>query len=162
MRLIHKAFLIAALCTGISVGAIAQTDAIDAEMAANIEAMRTVVQTERKILIMQEMTLSSDEAAVFWPLYDEYRAEAKKIGNLRVKVITDYAAAYETMTDEIAKQLLSDSVKFEEQSLKLKKKYLKKFEKILPATKVTRYFQLENKLDAVVNYDLASEIPLME
>ena len=162
MRLIHKAFLIVALCTGISAGAIAQTDAIDAEMAANIEAMRTVVQTERKILIMQEMTFSSDEAAAFWPLYDEYRAEAKKIGNLRVKVITDYAAAYETMTDEIAKQLLSDSVKFEEQSLKLKKKYLKKFEKILPATKVTRYFQLENKLDAVVNYDLASEIPLME
>jgi len=74
----------------------------------------------------------------------------------------DYAAAYETMTDAIAKQLLNDSVKFEEQSLRLKKKYIKKFEKILPATKVTRYFQLENKLDAVVNYDLAAEIPLMQ
>ena len=162
MRPIHKAFVAIALCTGIAAGAIAQTDALDAEMETNIEAMRTIVQTERKILIMQEMTFSSDEAAAFWPLYDEYRAEAKKVGDLRVKVILDYAGTYATMTDEIAKQLLSDSVKFEEQSLKLKKKYIKKFEKILPATKVTRYFQLENKLDAVVNYDLASEIPLMQ
>jgi len=162
MRLIHKAFLIATLCMGISVGAIAQTDAIEAEMAADIEAMRSIIQTERKILILQEMSFTDEEAAAFWPLYDEYRAEAKKIGDLRVKVIVDYAAAYETMTDAIAKQLLNDSVKFEEQSLRLKKKYIKKFEKILPATKVTRYFQLENKLDAVVNYDLAAEIPLMQ
>ena len=162
MRLIHKAFLTLALCTGLSAGAIAQTDAIDAELAADIEAMRTVVQTERKILVLQEMSFTDAEAAAFWPLYDEYRAEAKKIGDLRVKVITDYVAAYETMTDALAKQLLSDSVKFEEQNLKLKKKYIKKFEKILPAIKVTRYFQLENKLDAVVNYDLAAEIPLMQ
>jgi len=162
MRTLHKVFLATALYAGIVAGAIAQTDAIDAEMATNIEAMRSIVQTERKILVMQEMTFTDDEAAAFWPLYNEYRAEAKKVGDLRVKVITDYAAAYETMTDEIAKQLLKDAIKFEEQNLKLKKKYIKKFEKILPATKVTRYFQLENKLDAVINYDLASEIPLMQ
>jgi len=66
------------------------------------------------------------------------------------------------MTDEMANTLLNESMKFEEQSVKLEKKYLKKFRKILPGIKVTRYYQLENKLDAIINFDLASEIPLME
>ena len=162
MRQLHKVLLAIALCTGISTGAVAQETEITADIKNQIEAMRTVLQTERKILIMNEMTLTSEEAENFWPLYDEYRAEAKKIGDLRVKVITDYAANYESMTDEMANTLLNESMKFEEQSVKLEKKYLKKFRKILPGIKVTRYFQLENKLDAIINFDLASEIPLME
>ena len=162
MRQLHKVLLTIALCTGISTGAVAQGTEITADIKNQIEAMRTVLQTERKILIMNEMTLTSEEAENFWPLYDEYRAEAKKIGDLRVKVITDYAANYESMTDEMANKLLDQSMKFEEQSVKLEKKYLKKFRKILPGIKVTRYFQLENKLDAIINFDLASEIPLME
>ena len=162
MRQIHKALLAIAFCMGISTGVVAQEAEITADIKNQIEAMRTVLQTERKILIMNEMTFTSEEAEKFWPLYDEYRAEAKKIGDLRVKVITDYAANFESMTDEMANKLLDDSMKFEEQSVKLEKKYLKKFRKILPGIKVTRYFQLENKLDAIINFDLASEIPLME
>jgi len=162
MRQIHKTLLAIAFCVGVSTGVVAQEAEITADIKNQIEAMRTVLQTERKILIMNEMTFTSEEAEKFWPLYDEYRAEAKKIGDLRVKVITDYAANFESMTDEMANKLLDDSMKFEEQSVKLEKKYLKKFRKILPGIKVTRYFQLENKLDAIINFDLASEIPLME
>ena len=161
MRFIYKTFLTIALCTGISVSSFAQVNEEMSDFTNEIEAMRTVMQTERKILIMNEMTLTAEEAEKFWPLYDEYRLEMKKIGNLRVKVITDYAASYEQMTDATARQLLDESFKFEEQALKLEKKYMKKFRKILPDIKVTRYFQLENKLDAIVNFDLASQIPLM-
>jgi len=161
MRFIYKTFLTIALCTGISLSSFAQVNEEMSDFTNEIEAMRTVMQTERKILIMNEMTLTAEEAEKFWPLYDEYRLEMKKIGNLRVKVITDYAASYEQMTDATARQLLDESFKFEEQALKLEKKYMKKFRKILPDIKVTRYFQLENKLDAIINFDLASQIPLM-
>jgi GTPase involved in cell partitioning and DNA repair len=162
MRFLYKTFLTIALCTGISVSSFAQVNEEMSDFTNEIEAMRTVLQTERKILIMNEMTLTAEEAGKFWPIHDEYRAEVKKIGNLRVKVITDYAASYETMTDEVAKQLLDESIKFEEQLIKLKKKHVKKFRAILPDIKVTRYFQLENKLDAIIDYDLAAQIPLME
>lgn len=131
-------------------------------LASDIEAARTIVQTERKILIMREMTLSNEEANAFWPLYDEYNAEVKKIGNLRVKVITDYAANYDNMTNELAKELLDNAMKHDDNLLKLRKKYVKKFRKILPETKVVRYFQLESKLNAIVNFKLAAQIPLME
>ena len=151
---------IAALClTGT---ATAQVNDEIGYMAADIEAARTLVQTERKILIMREMTLTNDEASAFWPLYDEYNLEVKKIGDLKVKVITDYAVNYDKMTDDLAKELLDESIKYEEQLTKLKKKYVKKFRKILPQTKVVRYFQLENKLNAIVNFRTAGQIPLME
>jgi uncharacterized protein YvpB len=162
MNPIYKAIAAAVVCASLSITATAQVNEELADFTTDIEAMRTVMQTERKILIMNEMVFTGEEAEKFWPLYDEYSAAAKKIANLRVKVITDYAANYGTMTDDVAKQLLDDSIKFEEQTMKLKKKYVRKFRSILPEIKVTRYFQLENKLNAIIDFDLASQIPLME
>ncbi len=132
------------------------------EYGADIEAARSIVKTERKILIMREMNLTPQEASAFWPLYDEYVTDRRMVGDLRVNVITTYAANYQKMTNELAKELANDSIKYEERMLKLKKKYLKKFRKVLPDIKVVRYFQLESKLDAIINFDLASQIPLME
>jgi hypothetical protein len=162
MHKTYKAFLAAVFLFSTSMGASGQVNEQMSDFTNEIEALRTVVQSEMKILIMREMVLTDEEAQNFWPLYDEYSAAVKEVGNLRVKVITDYAANYENMTDEIARQLLDDAVKYEEQKTKLKKKYIKKFRKILPDVKVTRFFQLENKLNAVVDFDLAAEIPLME
>ena len=133
-----------------------------AEFAPDIEAARTIMQTERKILIMREMALTSDEAAAFWPLYDEYVVARRTLGDMRLKVITDYAANYESMTNELARSLADDSMDYQTKRLKLKKKYLKKFRKVLPDIKVVRYYQLESKLDAIIEFDLASQIPLME
>ena len=162
MNRIFSTVAAAVLCASFSVSAIAQVNEELSEFATDIEAMRTVMQTERKILIMNEMVFTTEEAEKFWPLYDEYSAEAKKVANLRVNVITDYAANYQTMSDDMAKQLLDEAIKFDEKKLKLEKKYIRKFRAILPQIKVTRYFQLENKLDAVIDFDLASQIPLME
>ena len=140
----------------------AQVNETLSEFSNEVEALRTVMQTERKILVMQEMQLTPAEAEDFWPLYDEYSAESKKLGDLRVKVITDYAANYGSMTDDLAKRLLDDSVKYRERQIKLQKKYIRKFRSVLPEIKVTRLFQLDNKINAIVDYDLAAEIPLME
>jgi hypothetical protein len=140
----------------------AQVNESLSEYAPDIEAARTIMQTERKILIMREMALTSDEAAAFWPLYDEYVVARRELGDMRLKVITDYAANYESMTNELARSLADDSMDYQTKRLKLKKKYLKKFRKVLPDIKVVRYFQLESKLDAIIEFDLASQIPLME
>jgi len=146
----------------VSLTSFAQVNPELAEFTNEIEASRTLIQTERKILIMSELALTAEEAEDFWPLYDEYSSERKKLGNMRVQIITDYAANYETMTDELAGSLLDDSVSYDQKSIKLKKKYIKKFRRALPNIKVTRYFQLENKLDAFTNFELAAQIPLME
>jgi hypothetical protein len=132
------------------------------EFGTDIEAARTIMSTERKILIMREMNFTPQEAEAFWPLYDEYVLARRPIGDMRVKVITDYAATYQTMTNEKARKLADESMDYETKKLKLKKKYIKKFRKVLSDIKVVRYFQLESKLDAIIDFDLASQIPLME
>ena len=132
------------------------------EFGAEIEATRTLLQTERKMLVMQQMSLTAAEAEAFWPIYDEYLAERKKLGDLRVKVISDYAANFGNMTDDLAKQLRNDMFRFQQQDVKLRKKYANKFRRVVSEIQVTRMVQLENKLDALVNFDLARQIPLME
>lgn len=127
-----------------------------------IESMRAATDIERKILIMKEMNMTEAEAEQFWPLYEEYRSKMKLVGDIRVRIITDYAASYSTMTDELAEELLDDYVDYMDEKQSLTKKYIKKFRSILPEIKVTRYFQLEHKLDAVVDYQLAGRIPLVE
>ena len=162
MRFFKLFALALSLCAIAPLTAQAQVNEAMSEYAAEIEAARSIMATERKILIMREMALTAEEAEAFWPLYDKYVGERRAIGDLRVKVITDYAASYETMTNELAGALLKQSIKYESQKLSLKKKYIKQFGKILPEIKVVRYFQLENKLDAIIDFDLAAQIPLME
>lgn len=156
--------LLATLSLGLamSVTANAQVNENLAEFQPDIEAARSIMQTERKILIMREMSLTPEEADAFWPLYDEYVVARRSLGDRRIKIITDYAANYDSMTNELARELGDEALDYESDALKLKKQYVKKFRKILPEIKVVRYFQLESKLDAIVEFDLAQQIPLMQ
>lgn len=130
---------------------------------AAVEEARTIIQTERKMLIVENLTLTDSEAEQFWPLYDKYAAEMKEVGNLRIKVITDYAAAYNSnsVTDADAKKMLDQMFKFQKKTISVREDYRPKFRKVLGDTKVARFYQLENKLDAITNLELAREIPLV-
>ena len=77
-----------------------------------------------------------------------------------LKVVTDYAAQRDTLTDSQANKLLTDYLAFEQNYLDLRKKYLKQFSAAIPMTKTARFYQIENKLDALQRVGIASEIPL--
>jgi len=130
---------------------------------AAVEEARTIVQTERKMLIVQNMTLTDSEAEKFWPLYDKYAAEMKEAGDLRIKVIKDFALAYNSnsVTDADAKAMLDNMLKFQKKSLSVREDYRNKFRKILGEKNTARFYQIENKLDAITNMILAREIPLV-
>jgi len=108
------------------------------------------------------MNLTKAESEVFWPLYREFQMELQKINDQRVNLIMDYAKNYERLSDDKADSIIKEYMDFQNAQLKLKKQYLKKFNKILPSKKVARFYQLENKIDAVINYELAAEIPLVK
>ena len=141
--------------------AAAQVNPAFSDLTEATEQARTIVLTERKLVISDGLGLSATESNAFWPIYDRYMADLKSAGDLRVKVITDYAANYDHLSDDMAKQLINDSLKFQEKVLKVRKDYLGKFRKALPATKLARFYQLENKLDAITNFALARQIPLV-
>jgi len=151
-----KKLLFIAFIALMSVPSWAQTD------KDYIELERSVLQTERKAVVADAMMLTDDEATVFWPLYNEYNEKVYIVKTERVSIILDYAKNYESISDEKANELMLRSLKVQQNLLKLKMSYYKKFKKILSPSKSVRYFQVESKIDAMVSAELALQIPLVE
>jgi hypothetical protein len=141
--------------------AIAQVNPAFSDLTEATEEARSVMQTERRTIVAQGLSLSVDEEKAFWPIYDRYMADMKAASDLRVKVITDYAASYDSLSDATARQLLENYLKYQSNTLDIRKSYVRKFRKALPEIKLARFYQIENKIDSITNFVLAREIPLV-
>jgi hypothetical protein len=126
------------------------------------QLVREKIQADKKLLIAENMQLTEAEAKAFWPVYESYQKDMGKIVERTKKLIEDYAKNYQTMTDATAKKLVNEMLVIENERLKLRRAYLPKFRKVLSEKKVARYYQLENKIHAVVMYELAKILPLMK
>ncbi|HKV75756.1 MAG TPA: hypothetical protein VJN95_14645 [Gemmatimonadales bacterium] len=131
---------------------------------ANMQILRDKVKADKKLVVASNMTLTDAEAKAFWPIYDEYQKDLAGINQRTVKVIADYAKALQAgpVADSTAKRLLDESLAIEQAEVALRQSYVPKLGKALPAAKVARYLQIESKIRAVIKYDLASHIPLVE
>jgi hypothetical protein len=125
-----------------------------------VQLTRTAIQIERQALVTQAMDLTPLEMEGFWPVYRDYRLDMTKVGDKLVALIVDYAASYEDLSDAVADKLLTDFVSFEKQRAAVKAKYAPKFKKVLPAKKVVRFYQVENKLDMILLREISQHIPL--
>ena len=126
-----------------------------------IQMLRQEVGKDRRDLVKANMLLTNSEAARFWPLYDEYRAEMNKIGDKRVKLITDFAANRDSMSEDEGLRLLKERLDIEKEKNDVRGDYVKKFNKELSARTTARFFQIDQKLDAAVEAALAAKIPLI-
>jgi hypothetical protein len=133
-----------------------------ADMEPAIQMLRKDVGRDRREIVKANMLLTNSEAGRFWPLYDQYRAEIHKVGDRRWKVITDYAANRDSMSEDEANRLAREWLDAEKQRVDIKEEYLKKFQKDgLSARTTARFFQIDQKLDAAVDAALAAHIPLI-
>jgi hypothetical protein len=130
--------------------------------ASEIELTRTVIQAERQAIVADNMQLPEDVAGRFWPLYREYRNDVSKIGDRRVKLITTYAENYENLSEQTAEWMVSEFLSMEKANLALRESWAPRFGEVLAPKQLARFYQIENKLDAIINYDLASSIPLVK
>jgi len=132
--------------------------------ADNMQILLDKVRADKKLLVAANMSLTEQEAAAFWPVYEAYQKDLSAL-NERIKgTITSYADAYNAgaVPDATAKKLLNDALAIEDSEVDLRKSYVPKFEKVLPAAKVARYYQIENKIRAAIKYELANGIPLVQ
>jgi len=127
-----------------------------------MEILRQKIQADKKLVVASAMELTEAEAKGFWPVYDAFQADLQKINGQIGQVIKAYAAAYrtDTLTNDKAKELLGEALKVEQAEVDLKQAYVPKLGAVLPQVKVARYLQVENKIRAVLKYELAGEIPL--
>ena len=129
-----------------------------------LELTRATIKLQYKQIIAKNMNLSSMERDKFWALYRDYSNKMSTVADRRLKVITDYADALKngTLDDEKSLQLLNEYLSYERMRLITKQSFVKKFQQVLPSLKVARFFQIENKLEAIINFELARQIPLMQ
>lgn len=129
----------------------------------NMEILKEKLKADKKLLIAGNMDLTDPEAKQFWPIYDSYQKELDGINKQLGQTIKDYADAFNkgTIPNDTAKKLLGEALSVEEQEVKLKRTYAEKLGKVLPATKVARYIQLENKIRSLIRFELAQQIPLV-
>jgi hypothetical protein len=163
MTFVSKAVLAAVLSAVFAVAAPAgRVSASQDQPASNMEILRDKLKADKKLLIAQNLGLTEAEAKVFWPVYEEYQKELQAINQRLGKAIESYAQEYnaKTLTDDKAKTLMTEALDIEEAEVALKKKYMDRLNGVVPAIKAARYMQMENKIRALLKFDLAAEIPL--
>jgi hypothetical protein len=130
--------------------------------ADNMEIVLEKIRADKKLFVAENMQLTEAEAKAFWPVYEQYQDELFLLRARTAKLIKDYGEGYEKMTSDTAKKLLDELMIIEGLGPKLRQAYLPKFRKALPEVKVVRYYQIENKIYAVLLYELARNIPLVK
>lgn len=130
----------------------------------NLARARTMIQEGRKEIIREDLHMTVVEEAAFWPLYAKYRAQLMPIQDRYVALTSNYIRQYESgiLTDKYAEEMLQDYFSIKSDLLTTRRKYIRKFKKILPMLKVARFYQLENKMNADIDAELAFLVPLIE
>ena len=126
------------------------------------QALLDAIRSNRKAVVAVNLTLTEEEAGKFWPLYDRYQKEINGLGDRLVAIIKDYTENFSSLSDEKAAKILEDYLAVEADRVQVKRTYAPQFTAVLPGRKVARLYQIENKMDAVIRYDLAATIPVIE
>ncbi|MCK7497250.1 MAG: hypothetical protein MZW92_45270 [Comamonadaceae bacterium] len=152
--------LVFALC--IMTPAFAQSAPAD-KPADNMQILRDKIKADKKLVVAANMQLTESEAKGFWPVYEAYQKDLEMLNKRTVAMIDSYADAWNTksMDNKKAKKLTSDFLAIQTDEVKQMQSYVSKLNKVLPATKVARYLQIENKIRTIIKYEAAAEIPLV-
>jgi len=121
-----------------------------------------VIQTERKALVMEALDLTPTQLKTVSPVYDAYLAELDALEAQEVELLKKFLASYKGMSDTEAAEMLVEWGAQNQVRLDLRKYYTREFAEVLPARKVLRLWQIENKLDTIIDAQLTKDIPLAQ
>ena len=131
---------------------------------ANMEILREKLKGDKKLVVAQNLMLTDAEGTAFWPVYEAYQKDLTQINQRLLAMVKAYADAYNKgpVANDVADKLLGEALAVDEAEVKLKGSYAPKILAVLPATKAARYIQIENKIRAVIRYEMAEGIPLVQ
>ncbi len=126
---------------------------------STIAVVRANMQADKTTLITTLMNFNDTDGAAFWPVYQHYEYERSRLDDRRAAVIKQYTQKYPNLTDAEAKAMADQMLDCESRQAELKKKYYKKFNKVLPALTVTKFFQLERRIDLLTDMQVEASLP---
>jgi len=128
----------------------------------DLAALRTAVKTDKRAFVAATLALTETQAKKFWPIYDAYQRNLDAANRMRAVALQGLLSRDKPITDLYAKQLANDLLESDEAEVKARRTLYKSVMRALPATKAARYLQLESKVRAIQNYDLAAAFPLIK
>jgi Spy/CpxP family protein refolding chaperone len=132
----------------------------DAGLASDEQILLKQISTNKKAVYAENLGLTEEESAKFWPIYDEYEAKQKPLQDRFLANLNSFAEKYDTLTDEEATAILKEKMAIEKEGAALKQKYTAKIAKELPPKKALRYAQLETRVQNAVTRNVYTLIPL--
>ena len=128
----------------------------------DIALLRQDLQSTRMDIVTKNMQFTPQQASAFWPVYREYTQEMQPIGDKEVSLIKEYARTYNTMTDQQASDLTKQLMTIRQDEVDLRKKYFPKFEKAVGGKTAAKFYQVDSRINLLVNLQLASNIPMIQ
>ena len=135
-------------------------EAQEKNISKYIELLRSDVRQDKAEIMGALMQLSADEAAKFWPVYNEYDAALRKLNDLRVANIQDYARNYDKLSDDKADELIQNALHYQQQRSELLAKYYGRVKESIGAIDAARFVQIENQLLLIIDLRIASSLPV--
>lgn len=129
---------------------------------AAIEQLRKDMRADKAKLVADGMGFTASEAAAFWPLYKSYETAQKTVNDERVAIIKDYAEHVDAMSDAKATELVGRIQALEDKTVATKHQFVKSLQGVLPAKKVARFYQVDTRIQMLVDLSLAADIPLVK
>ena len=161
-RIIFSLMVMMFALTAGSVIALAQREtATGVAVERDIELMRRDLRAEKKKILAANVPLTEEEATRFWPVYDQYAIEIKKHNDEFYAIIKDYAVNQKTLTDDQANSMIKRWSDLQVSLAQTRQKYVPMIQKVLPGKKAALFFQIERRLSALVDLQVASEVPLV-
>jgi hypothetical protein len=130
--------------------------------ADTMEILREKARTDKKLVVATALALTEGEAKAFWPVYNAYQSDMIAHYDRVLKLIDTFSQTYTAMTDETASVLLGEFLALQTNHVAILTSYAPQFRRALPPVKVARLYQIENKMRAIVDYELARAIPLIQ
>jgi hypothetical protein len=149
--------LITVVCFFATIAA-AQDESIDSD----IQILRADLRADKLKVVTDQMRLSDEEAKAFWPIYREYDSDLTKLNDQKVDLLKEYAANYGSMTNDKVQSLARRSFELQKQRVDLREAYFKKISQAVSPKTAARFVQVEDRIDLLLNLQLASNIPMVQ
>ena len=128
----------------------------------DIQGIRKDLREASKLIVAENMALTPQDSTIFWPLYDEYRAEMVLLGDKEVAITEEYMLNYYLLEEDIASKILEDILDLERDKQSLKSEYIRKMKKVLPSKVVGRFYQIDRRLNLLIDAEKASRVPMLK
>jgi len=125
-----------------------------------LQSIRADLQNDRADILAKNMSLTSEQAAKFWPMYQKYQAEQNVIMDDQLRGIQRYVESYDTLDDAGALALINGHFDRDARMNALRQKWFGDFQKVLGTKLAVRTMQIDRRLSLVHQIQFASRIPL--